>query len=168
MGSQEHRELAGDRAVSCAVITASDTRTPETDESGRHIRERLVAEGHRVLSAEIVPDEPEPIERAIAAAIDAGAEVVLLNGGTGIARRDRTFDAVDRLLEKRLPGFGELFRMLSFEQVGAAAMLSRATAGVHRGRLLISIPGSRPAVELAMERLILPELPHLAWELTRG
>jgi molybdenum cofactor biosynthesis protein B len=154
--------------VSCAVITASDTRTPETDESGRHIRERLVAEGHRVLSAEIVPDEPEPIERAIAAAIDAGAEVVLLNGGTGIARRDRTFDAVDRLLEKRLPGFGELFRMLSFEQVGAAAMLSRATAGVHRGRLLISIPGSRPAVELAMERLILPELSHLAWELTRG
>jgi molybdopterin adenylyltransferase len=167
--TQQHREAASERGpVACAVVTVSDTRTAETDTSGALIRERLEAAGHSVVFYRIVKDEPEQIA-ALLEEIAAGgqARVLLFNGGTGIAPRDTTYDALARKLEKTLPGFGELFRMLSFEEIGPAAMLSRAVAGVYRGRLVFSMPGSSNAVRLALDRLIVPELEHLAWELTR-
>ncbi|MGV3724870.1 MAG: MogA/MoaB family molybdenum cofactor biosynthesis protein [Actinomycetota bacterium] len=166
---RQHQAAASGRGpVACAIITVSDTRTPETDTSGAAMRERLESAGHRVVFYRIVKDEPEQIVALLDSIIDqAEAQVVLLNGGTGISSRDTTYDALARKLEKTLPGFGELFRMLSYAEIGAAAMLSRATAGVYRGRLIFSTPGSSNAVKLAMERLIVPELEHLAWELTR-
>jgi len=153
-------------AVGCAVITVSDTRTAETDGSGTRIQELLRAQGHRVEHYRILKDEPAAIVAAIRAA-PAAAEVIIINGGTGLARRDTTYEAVSRLLEKELSGFGELFRMLSYEQIGAAAMLSRASAGVTGGRVVFSIPGSTAAVELAMTKLILPTLGHVV-ALLRG
>ena len=167
--TQQHREAGHRRGpVACAILTVSDTRTPETDTSGQAIRERLAAAGHPVCFYQIVKDEPEQIIALLDRIIDqTEARVVLLNGGTGISHRDTTYDALSRKLEKTLPGFGELFRMLSYQEIGAAAMLSRATAGVYRGRLVFSMPGSSNAVKLAMDRLIVPELEHLAWELTR-
>ena len=167
MSAHEHHRLAGDAPVTVAVVTVSDTRTEATDESGRLARARLLAAGHRVARSEIVPDEPERIRALLAELAESEVEVVLLSGGTGISRRDRTFEAVSALLERTLPGFGELFRSLSFSEVGPAAMLSRATAGVYRGRLVVSMPGSADAVRLALDRLILPELNHLVWELVR-
>jgi molybdopterin adenylyltransferase len=167
--TQQHREEAATRGpVACAVLTVSDTRTPETDTSGAAIRERLEAGKHRVVFYEIVRDEPDRIAALLDRVVDGTeARVLLFNGGTGIAPRDTTYDALARKLEKTLPGFGELFRTLSFHEIGPAAMLSRATAGVYRGRLVFSMPGSSNAVKLAMDRLIVPELEHLAWELTR-
>jgi molybdenum cofactor biosynthesis protein B len=145
------------------VVTVSDTRTPDTDVSGARIRAALEEAGHRVVSYAILPDEParirEHVERVL---VDPGVQAVIVNGGTGIAPRDTTYEALTALLEKRLEGFGELFRMLSWEQVGAAAMLSRAAAGVARGKILASLPGSPDAVELAMRRLLVPELGHMA------
>jgi molybdopterin adenylyltransferase len=172
MGSeatQQHRAAAaGKGPVACAVLTVSDTRTPETDTSGAAIRDHLEGAGHRVVFYQIVKDEPDQILGLLDRIIDeTDARVLLLNGGTGIAHRDTTYDALSRKLEKTLPGFGELFRMLSFHDIGPAAMLSRATAGVYRDRLVFSMPGSTNAVKLAMDRLIVPELEHLAWELTR-
>jgi molybdenum cofactor biosynthesis protein B len=155
------------RAVRCAVVTISDTRTPATDESGRLAQERIAATGHSVAAYRVVRDEPAEIRAALAALPAAGATVAILNGGTGIARRDSTFEAVDALLDKRLPGFGELFRALSFPEVGPAALLSRATAGVIGDLLVFALPGSPHAVALALDRLILPDLAHLAWETTR-
>jgi molybdenum cofactor biosynthesis protein B len=144
-------------------VTVSDTRSESTDTSGRTIRERLISAGHHVVDSRIVRDEPTEISDQLTAllALDS-VEVILLNGGTGIAPRDRTFEVVQRLLEKEIDGFGELFRMLSYAEIGAAAMLSRATAGIAQGRILVSMPGSTAAVELAMDRLILPELGHMA------
>jgi molybdenum cofactor biosynthesis protein B len=154
------------RRVRCAVITISDTRTAETDGSGRRIRELLDAHGHRVEHYQILKDEPELIAAAIRSVPEA-AEVIIINGGTGLAQRDTTFEAVSRLLEKEITGFGELFRMLSYEQIGSAAMLSRATAGVVGNQAVFSLPGSTAAVELAMTKLILPELGHVV-ALVRG
>ena len=167
--TQQHREAAAERGpIACAIVTVSDTRTVETDTSGKAIRERLETAGHRVVFYEIVKDEPDQIAALLDRIVDeAEARAVLFNGGTGIARRDTTYDALSRKLEKTLPGFGEIFRMLSYQEIGAAAMLSRATAGVYRDRLVFSMPGSSNAVKLAMDRLIVPELEHLAWELTR-
>lgn len=167
--TQQHRAEGSRRGpVSCAIITVSDTRTPETDTSGQAMRERLEAAGHSVVFYRIVKDEPAQIERLLDEIIDTtAAQVILLNGGTGISHRDTTYDALARRLEKTLPGFGELFRMLSYAEIGAAAMLSRATAGVYRSRLIFSTPGSSNAVKLAMDRLIVPELEHLAWELVK-
>jgi molybdopterin adenylyltransferase len=167
--TQQHREAAAAKGpVACAIVTVSDTRTPETDTSGAAIRERLEAKGHTVVFYRIVKDEPDQISALLDEIVDSGeARVVLFNGGTGIAKRDTTYDALSRKLEKTLPGFGEIFRALSFADIGAAAMLSRATAGVYRGRLVFSMPGSSNAVKLAMDRLIAPELDHLAWELAR-
>lgn len=159
------REAA--RSVACAVVTISDTRTPETDESGRLARERLAAAGHTLAHYAVVRDEPHEIRDVLAGLSAAGTGVAILNGGTGIARRDSTFEAVDALLDKRLPGFGELFRALSFPEIGPAAMLSRATAGVIGDLLVFALPGSPHAVALALDRLILPDLAHLAWETTR-
>ena len=167
--TQQHRETAAEKGpVACAVLTVSDTRTPETDTSGAAIRERLEARGHTVVFYRIVRDEPDQIVALVDQIIDeTEARVILTNGGTGIAPRDTTYDALSRRLEKTLPGFGEIFRMLSFEEIGPAAILSRAVAGVYRRRLIFSMPGSSNAVKLAMDRIIAPELSHLAWELTR-
>ncbi len=166
----EHR-ASGPSSVRCFVLTVSDTRTDATDASGRAIVTLLSDAGHQVVAREIVPDEPTLVRDAILRQCDAdqaaGPDVIITTGGTGITERDRTFEAVESLLEKRLDGFGELFRMLSFEQVGPAAMLSRATAGLARGRIIVSLPGSEAAVRLAMERLLLPELGHLVQQARR-
>ena len=167
MSHQEHR-ARGPVAVGCFVLTVSDTRTIETDSSGRAIREFLERAGHQVTGFAIVRDEPAQVTASVKQWLtDAATRVIITTGGTGITARDGTFEAVDALFEKRLDGFGELFRMLSFEQVGAAAMLSRATAGTYRGAVVVSMPGSPKAVRLAWEKLLEPELAHLAWEVGR-
>ncbi len=162
MGHREHRRQVP-ASVPCAVVTVSDTRNESTDRSGAFIRRALLKAGHPVVDHRIITDDPPRIVshlRALAAA--ARARVVLLSGGTGIAARDSTYEAVSGLLEKRLDGFGEIFRSLSYRQIGSAAMLSRAVAGIYRGMVIFSIPGSEDAVRLAMTRLILPELGHAA------
>jgi molybdenum cofactor biosynthesis protein B len=168
MSTQSHREAAGHGPVMVALVTVSDTRTPENDVNGIYQREKFTSLGHTVAGYRIVKDEPDQVESALNEMVGTvGVQLVLFNGGTGIAARDTTFDVISRKLEKTLPGFGEIFRMLSYEQVGAAAMLSRATAGTYRGKLVFSMPGSSKAVELAVEKLILPELNHLTWEIAR-
>lgn len=171
MGSEDHREQAAEafKQVACSIITCSDTRTEETDTSGQIIREQLETAGHQVASYHLIKDEAAAIEDLLDELTqpNGAARVILINGGTGIAPRDRTYDVVARKLEKTLPGFGEIFRMLSYSEVGAAAMMSRAVAGVYRQKVIISIPGSSNAVRLAMEKLIMPELQHLAWEVIR-
>jgi molybdopterin adenylyltransferase len=151
-------------AIDCAVITVSDTRTAATDTSGGIIRELLMTAGHRVDPIEIIPDEATLIAATldrIAAQTSPIIRVVIFNGGTGIAPRDTTYDAIASLLTKTLPGFGELFRSLSYAEIGSRAMTSRAIAGVYHNLLVFSVPGSSNAVRLAMEKLILPELIHL-------
>lgn len=166
--SSEHkRKAAGRGPVSVAVVTVSDTRTEETDVNGRYLRERIEAAGHTVHSTRIVPDEPAQVEAALEQLTASGVQAILFNGGTGVSRRDRTFDVLDRKLEKPLPGFGEIFRMLSYEQVGSAAMMSRAVAGVLGETIVVSTPGSPAAVRLAWEKLIEPELEHMVWEIRR-
>jgi molybdenum cofactor biosynthesis protein B len=164
---EEHRAHAP-RSVGCFVLTISDTKTPDTDTSGALIRELLTAAGHRVAGAALVRDEPGDVQRVVRqAAGDPAVQVVILTGGTGITSRDCTFEAVEALLDKRLPGFGELFRMLSYQEIGPAAMLSRAQLGIHQRRLVVSLPGSPNACRLALERLLIPELPHLVREVSR-
>lgn len=166
--SERHHRIASERGpVPIGVVTVSDTRTPETDTNAHFLRERIAAAGHTLAGYRLIRDEPEQVAAALEELAAGEARVIVFNGGTGIAPRDTTFDVLSRRLEKTLPGFGELFRMLSWEQVGAAAMLSRATAGVFRGRVVFSTPGSPAAVRLAWERLIEPELAHLAWEVAR-
>jgi molybdopterin adenylyltransferase len=156
------------RSVRCYVLTVSDTRTLETDTGGRAIVELLQANGHEIAGREIVADEPEQVRALIDARLeDSAAQVIITTGGTGITARDRTYEAVEALLDKRLDGFGELFRMLSYQEIGPAAMLSRACAGLARGRIVIALPGSEHAVRLAMTRLILPELGHMVREAGR-
>lgn len=144
-------------SVSCAVITVSDTRTRETDRSGQLIQQLLEQSGHTIAHYAIVPDEPDQIR----AQLDINAEAIILSGGTGIAPRDTTYDAIEQLLEKTLPGFGEIFRSLSYAEIGSRAMASRAIAGIYSGKLIFSLPGSSNAVKLAVEKLVLPELVHL-------
>lgn len=168
MGAQDHREKAGNQPVPIAIVTVSDSRTPETDVNRQYVERRIAELGHIVVAYRLIKDEPDQV----AAVLDELAalpdvRVVLFNGGTGISPRDTTYDVISRMLEKTLPGFGELFRMLSFQEVGAAAMLSRATAGVYHQTLVISMPGSPNAVQVALEKLILPEINHLAWEVVR-
>lgn len=170
MGHAEHEQQARaavSRAISCGIITISDTRTLETDTSGAVARAALESQGHAILSYAVVKDEPAQIVSLVQAMAAGGCQVIITNGGTGIARRDSTFEAIDALLEKRLPGFGEIFRMLSYADIGPAAMLSRATAGLFGGTLIFCLPGSTGAVRLALEKLIVPELPHLVWETIR-
>ena len=167
MGAHEHHAKAR-RSVACAVVTVSDTRTAETDGSGKRIRTLLEAAGHRVVAYAILPDDSGRIrahleELFALTSIDA----VVVNGGTGLAPRDTTYEAITGLLDKRLEGFGELFRALSYAEIGPAAMLSRAAAGVARGRIVVSLPGSTAAVELALTKLLVPELGHMV-ELVRG
>ena len=158
---QEHRAEAP-RTVATAVITVSDTRTLEDDAGGRLIVELLEAAGHTVASRVIVKDEPTEIAVAVeSAASRQGIGAVIVTGGTGVAPRDVTPDTIEPLLDRTIPGFGELYRMLSYQEVGSAALLSRALAGLRDGRVVFALPGSRGAVRLAMEKLILPELGHL-------
>jgi len=161
MSQAEHKARAP-RSVRCFIVTVSDTRTETTDTSGRAIADLLTAAGHVVAGRTIVKDEAElvrgTLERQLAS---ADVQAIITTGGTGITARDSTYEVVTGLLQKRLDGFGELFRMLSFEQIGPAAMMSRACAGLVAGHVVISLPGSEGAVRLAMERLVIPELGHL-------
>jgi molybdenum cofactor biosynthesis protein B len=167
MSVAEHRSRAP-RAVHCHVITISDTRTMDTDASGRAIAHLLEEAGHVVAGRSLVKDDAElvrgTVERQLA---NPEVQAIITTGGTGIASRDSTYEAISGLLHKRLDGFGELFRMLSYEQIGAAAMMSRATAGLVAGRIVVSLPGSEAAVRLAMEKLLLPELGHLVDQAAR-
>jgi len=162
--TDQHRSQSP-QSVRCAVITVSDTRTLENDRGGRLIVDLLTEAGHSVVEREIVPDEPVRIAALLKRATDSDQlDAVLITGGTGIAARDQTFETVSGLLTKTLPGYGELFRMLSYDDIGPAAMLSRAIGGVIGTVLVLTMPGSPAAVELAMNRLIVPELGHLVYE----
>lgn len=163
MSYTEHQQSARDIPVRCAIITISDTRTPETDRSGALIQQLLTEAGHTVEAYYIIPDEPHRILSLIHR-LKHQVDCILTTGGTGISARDATFETVNRLISTPLPGFGELFRMLSYEEIGAGAMLSRATAGLVGHTLLFSTPGSTNAVRLALEKLILPEIRHLVFE----
>jgi molybdenum cofactor biosynthesis protein B len=166
--TDKHKEIAHARGpVMIAVVTVSDTRTPETDTNFHYLKPEIERLGHTVVGYRIVKDEPEQVSAALEEMVNGGAQIILFNGGTGIAPRDTTFDVLSRKLEKTMPGFGELFRMLSYSEIGAAAMLSRATAGTYRKRVIISTPGSPNAVQVAWTKLIAPELEHLAWEVVR-
>jgi len=150
------------------VLTVSDSRTPDSDTSGALIRDTLSFSGHRVVDYRIIPDEADQIREILVEWIARDdVQAVLSNGGTGIAARDTTYDAISGMLEKRIDGFGELFRMLSWQEVGAAAMLSRAVAGVAGGTLIVALPGSTNAVRLALTKLIVPELGHLVYEIAK-
>jgi molybdenum cofactor biosynthesis protein B len=146
-------------SVRCVVVTISDTRTSETDRSGDEIAARLEAGGHQVTGRRLVRDEPEVV-RDLVASLAGTVDVIVTTGGTGLTRRDSTYEAIAGLLDKRMDGFGELFRMLSFEEIGPAAMLSRACAGTARRTVVFCLPGSEPAVRLAMDRLIVPVVAH--------
>lgn len=164
---KEHKEAAI-HSVGCMVITCSDTRTPETDASGSLIMSSLKERGHTVVSYHLVKDDPAVIRRLVKqGAKDRKVRAIIITGGTGISRRDSTFEAIDGLLEKRLDGFGEIFRYLSFKEIGSAAIMSRAAAGLYKGTVVISIPGSEKAVLLAMDQLILNELGHMVREMTK-
>jgi len=163
----EHKATAP-ASVVCYVVTVSDTRTEETDTGGRAIVELLTAAGHRVIGRSLVRDDPEQLRDAIGRQLaNPDVQVVVTTGGTGITSRDCTFEAVSSMLWKRLEGFGELFRMLSYEQIGSGAIMSRAVAGTVAGRIIVSLPGSEGAVRLALEKLLIPELGHLVREATR-
>jgi molybdenum cofactor biosynthesis protein B len=163
----EHKADAP-KTVRCAVVTVSDTRTLETDAGGRGVLERLRAAGHEVLARHILPDAPDRLRSLLEGLGDAGdVDAVLITGGTGITARDQTYETITSLLTKPLPGYGELFRMLSYEQIGPAAMLSRATGGLMGRVVVLTMPGSPAAVQLAMEKVILPELGHLVREARR-
>jgi molybdenum cofactor biosynthesis protein B len=165
----EHKAKAPAAPLRLAVVTVSDTRTAATDVAGDLAGSLIGAAGLVVASRDLVPDDEEAIRARVRALLAGGAaDAVLLTGGTGISPRDRTVEAVLPLIERRLDGFGELFRMLSFEEIGPAAMLSRAVAGVAGRVALFAVPGSPAAVRLALERLILPELRHVLGELRRG
>jgi len=168
MSSAEHKQEAAAIRPRCAVITLSDTRTPATDRSGAAIASLINENGGVVVRRELIRDDAEPFRELLETLLqDPQIDCVISTGGTGISGRDQAIDVAEALLDMPLPGFGELFRMLSFEQVGSAAMLSRAAGGVASGKLLFALPGSTAAVELAMRRLILPELRHLLAQLAK-
>ncbi len=161
-------ESQGPPAVRCAVITVSDTRTLENDTGGQTVIDHLHAAGHTVPAREIIPDEPDrmrPLLMSLAGRDDIDA--ILLTGGTGISSRDQTFETVSNLLDKPLPGYGEIFRMLSYQEIGPAAILSRAVGGLLRRKVVLTMPGSPAAVRLAMEKIIIPQLSHLLREARR-
>ena len=164
-----HHRRAAPAAVPSAVVTVSDSRTPESDSGGDRVAELLAAAGHPVLVRSIVPDEADAIAAALRELLARDdVRAVIFTGGTGVAPRDVTPDAIEPLLERVIPGFGELFRQLSYADVGSAALLSRALAGLAAGRVVFALPGSRAAVTLAMQKLVLPELGHLAGEAVKA
>jgi molybdopterin adenylyltransferase len=163
----EHKEQAP-RQAACVVITCSDTRTAASDTSGYRIMHMLRDAGHTVVFYQLVKDEPSKIKAAIKKAVaNKKVQAIIINGGTGIAKRDSTFEAIEGLLEKKLDGFGEVFRALTYQEIGSPAIMTRATAGTYKGRILFSTPGSENAVRLAMEKLILPELGHILQQLSK-
>jgi molybdenum cofactor biosynthesis protein B len=167
MGADDHKKHAP-RSVRVFLVTVSDSRTEATDDAGRLARERVAAAGHEVAGYRLVRDEPAEVAQLVRHVADERlADVLVTAGGTGISRRDSTYEAIASLLDKRLDGFGELFRMLSYDAIGSAAMLSRAVGGLHRGLVVFAVPGSPSAVELALDKLILPELGHLTFEAHR-
>lgn len=164
----QHQQAAAPIAVGFAVITLSDTRTRDTDTSGQLLRERLTADGHTLVDDRIIRDEPAELNAILNLWLeDPRIDAILTNGGTGLSRRDQTIDAIEKRIERPIPGFGELFRMLSYREIGAAALLSRATAGVASGKLLIALPGSTNAVRLALDELICKQLRHIVRELRK-
>jgi molybdenum cofactor biosynthesis protein B len=164
----EHQRAAGAIVARCAVVTLSDTRTPETDKSGARIRELLESEGHVTAEYRVIPDEAGQLRSLLTALVARGdIDAILTSGGTGVSRRDTTVPVIEQVIEQPLPGFGELFRMLSWEQIGSGAMLSRAVGGIANGKAVFAMPGSTKAVELAMTRLILPEIRHVLRELRK-
>lgn len=167
MGVDEHRAKAP-KSVAVAIVTVSDTRTASDDSSGNAIADLLTKAGHRIGRRSLVRDETSEIQKVLREAIeDQGIDAVVISGGTGIARRDVTLEAVSTFQEKAIPGFGELFRALSYQEIGSAAMMSRATAFVTEGKLVFCLPGSEKAVRLAVSKLIVPELGHAIWESRR-
>jgi len=165
MSVEEHK-ARGKRSINCFVVTVSDTRDETTDESGQLIKSLLADEKHLLADYRIVKDEPTEIEAVLRRGLlDDRVEAMIVNGGTGIAPRDGTYEVIVGLLDKRLDGFGEIFRYLSYQDIGSAAIMSRAVAGSSGGKVLISLPGSKGAVRLAMEKLILPELRHMVSQL---
>ncbi len=163
----KHRESAPEK-VRLAVLTISDTRTPETDTGGDTVQELMQGAGHEVVERAIVRDEAAQIRtRLVDLLARADVDAIVTTGGTGISGRDTTYEVVDRMLEKKLDGFGEIFRMLSYEEIGAAAIMSRAVAGAVGAKFVACLPGSRNAVRLAVERLLVPEISHVVFELRK-
>jgi molybdenum cofactor biosynthesis protein B len=167
MSVEEHKAKLP-TGIPCFVLTVSDTRTLDTDSSGQAIAGHLERAGHRLVGRAVVRDEPAEVTKIVRGHIEAGeVRAIVTTGGTGLSRRDTTYEALSALFEKRIDGFGELFRMLSFEAIGPAAMLSRATAGLAGRVVIFMLPGSEQAVGLAMERLVVPELAHIVKELDK-
>lgn len=168
MSEFEHR-AAAPRSVTVQIVTLSDTRTTATDTSGQAIHDALTAAGHRVTDSRILREDPATMPAELARVLrDAASDAVIVTGGTGVGPHDLAFDVLAKVYESPIPGFGELFRALSYQEIGSAALLSRASAGIAHGRIIFSIPGSRGAVRLALEKLILPELAHLVGERRRA
>jgi molybdenum cofactor biosynthesis protein B len=168
VGAPDHRAAARTvQKVLYAVLTVTDSRTEATDESGRLIRSLFDGSGHVWADYELVRNAPQAIQAAVRRFLQGPALCLITTGGTGVGRRDLTIETVTPFVEKVLPGFGELFRQLSYEEIGSAAMLSRALCGVSRGKVICCLPGSEAAVRLGLSRLLLPELPHLVWVASR-
>lgn len=163
---EEHRSTAPDRLL-CAVLTVSDTRTQENDTSGQLLWSQLEAAGHDVVEHRILKDDPGPLVAAVDELVARGIHAIVLTGGTGITSRDGTYEALSALVDKQIDGFGEIFRYLSYQEIGAAAVMSRAFAGVYRRALIVSLPGSQDACRLALEKLLLPEIRHMVRECRR-
>ena len=166
MSHHEH-EAQAPASLRIAVLTLSDTRTEAEDRSGAILKDELLAAGHQIVAYRLIREDPEGIEETLRAFLALDVDAVITNGGTGLTARDGTIEVARRLLQKELPGFGELFRALSFQQIGAAALLSRATAGLANGKILVCLPGSSKGVRLALRRILLNQLPHMVWEAGR-
>jgi molybdenum cofactor biosynthesis protein B len=167
VSQQEHKAVAPSR-VRCFVLTVTDTRTEATDTSGNAIAELLSAAGHELVGRAIVKDDPADVARVVSDQLaSAEVQVIITTGGTGLTSRDSTYEAITGLIEKRVEGFGELFRMVSYHDIGPAAMLSRAVAGTARGKFIAALPGSEAAVRLAMTKLLIPELGHIAQQIAK-
>ncbi|MEE8414571.1 MAG: molybdenum cofactor biosynthesis protein B [Dehalococcoidales bacterium] len=167
MSYKEHKASAP-RSVNCAVLTFSDSRTEEQDESGKLLKQKLSEAGHRIVSYAMMKDDAETIRQTVEELLDeAEVQVIITNGGTGLGRRDVAVETVSALLEKKLDGFGELFRSLSYQEIGTASIMSRALAGTAAGKVIICLPGSLGAVTTALDKIILPEIGHMVREVTR-
>src|SRR4030042_1420490 len=166
MGYQEYRKLAP-KSISCAVLIISDTRTEQEDESGKLIKQTLSENGHKVKVYAILKNEVDSLEKKVQELLnEEEIQVIITSGGTGVSRRDVTVETISPILEKGLDGFGELFRSLSYQEIGSASIMSRAIAGVVRGKVVLCLPGSLGAVELAMDKIIIPEIGHMVREAT--
>jgi len=168
MGYEEHRRLASQTVLGCAVVIVSDSRDEKSDETGRTARKLLSDAGHKVVEYRLVKNDISQIRSVAEEMLQrADVQLIFLSGGTGIGRRDQTLEAVEPFIEKRIEGFGELFRQLSFKEIGGASMLSRATGAVARGKIMFCVPGSEKAARLALSQLIIPQANHMMWELKR-